>query len=82
MTISVQQVMEQASSTAALYFSDAIRYIDGEFGEGYALKNPKLIEIYVQGAFTDYAATLRYKGMGELATAIENAGDLIREGGI
>jgi hypothetical protein len=33
MTISVQQIMEQASSTAALYFSDAIRYIDGEFGE-------------------------------------------------
>ena len=70
MSITVQQIMKQASSTANEYLTNAVKDIDGRFGDGYALEHPQLIEIYVRAASADYAATLQYQGVEEIASAL------------
>jgi hypothetical protein len=49
-----QNLLEQASSTADKYFHEAIRSIDGYFGEGYAQKHPALIGTFMEVACADF----------------------------
>lgn len=56
-TASPEEIMRQASMTAADSFRAAIETIDNEFGDGYAKKHPELIGSLVHAASSDLQTT-------------------------
>ncbi len=68
--------MRQASSTAEVYFKDAITVIDNTFDKGYAQAHPELVAAFMNAAASDMnTATLREAQ----AAAIDRHADAIRE---
>lgn len=53
-TISFEELMRQAGMTTADYMKDAVRYIDQQFGEGYAAEHPELIAAFISSCATDF----------------------------
>lgn len=47
-------LVHQAPATAELYMSSAIRWLDERYGEGFAVKHPQLVEIYVNACVGDF----------------------------
>jgi hypothetical protein len=69
------ELMKQASMTAHDYLQEAVKSIDGEFGEGYARKNPALVGAFMQAASMDMGAVTISKAIGE---AIEELASAVR----
>lgn len=47
-------LIRQARDTAETYFNQAVRIIDGKFGEGYAKEHPELIAGFMKTAAMDF----------------------------
>jgi hypothetical protein len=68
-------LMFQASDTINEYLRKARMFIDKEFGEGYAAKNPDLVAAFIKASAYDFntAVIVKYIGGGlsEIAESIE-----------
>lgn len=60
----------QASNTAADYMAAAKKHIDRTFGDGYALKHPELVAAFMKSAGEDFNTAV-------LAIAVQEASDKI-----
>jgi hypothetical protein len=50
----VDTLMRRAPMTIADYMRDAVRFIDEQFGEGYAKQNPTLVAAFIQASAQDF----------------------------
>ena len=51
---STETLMRQAPMTIADYMRDAVKFIDEQFGEGFAKQNPALVSAFIQASALDY----------------------------
>ena len=65
----------QAGSTACDYMRDAVRAIDGEFGEGFAKAHPSLVGAYMQTAALDFAAMSQTDSLEVIAEKLQAIAD-------
>lgn len=49
-----ETLMRQASMTADQYMKDCARYIDEQFGDGYAQNHPELLAAMIQASAQDF----------------------------
>jgi len=63
--------MRQAGMRAHEYMIEAIRDIDGEFGEGFARAHPELVGAYMRTAAADFAATFQADRLEEIGDSLE-----------
>jgi hypothetical protein len=63
-TASFDNLLTQASDTAATYLHRAAKEIDELFGAGYAAKNPLLVAAFMQTAAADMSASTHAKVYG------------------
>jgi hypothetical protein len=47
-------LLRQAPMTAETYMAAAIDWLDERYGKGFAIKNPQLIQIYVEACVRDF----------------------------
>lgn len=77
------ELMRQAGSTAAEYMARARKEIDSEFGEGYAIKHPELVAVFMQVAASDFnsaANAVAAEIIGrEVAMGLDKIADALRE---
>ena len=63
------------------YMGNAVRDIDGLFGDGYAEEHPELIGAYMRTAAADFGAAIvakeSHKGLEEIACALDDISDSI-----
>ena len=52
--VSWDTLLRQASVTAEEYMAAAIRWLDGHYGEGFAVEHPQLIQIFVDACVRDF----------------------------
>jgi hypothetical protein len=57
---------ERASAITKEFYEEAIRFLDGKFGRGYAEKNPYQINAYMQTSATIYSSLMNTKNFQEL----------------
>ena len=50
--------MRQAGSTIGIYLDEAVKFIDGTFGQGYAKAHPKLVAVFIQACVKDFEMAL------------------------
>lgn len=50
--------MRQAPMTMNHYMLDSIEFIDQQFGEGYAKKNPTLLAAFITGSSNDFVGMM------------------------
>ena len=64
-------VRRQASMSTAEYMSYAIKEIDQEFGQGYAVGHPELVGAFINASAQDFAATIVAQRLETLADNVE-----------
>jgi hypothetical protein len=69
-TADPETLMRQAGTAAGIYLCDAIKFIDREFGEGYAAKHPDLVGKFMETCARDYAATSFDVALGSAASGM------------
>jgi hypothetical protein len=60
-TASVDTLMRQAPITVAGYLSGAVKYIDAQFGKGYAEENPQLMAAFIRASAQDFHTAMMVK---------------------
>lgn len=76
-TASPQTLMDQAPKTVVGYMQDAVRYIDSEFGEGYAAKNPALVAAFIQACAQDFHTSISAAVSQSLGASVNCVSDSI-----
>lgn len=56
-----ENLMKQAGMTVHVYLMDAVRSIDGQFGDGYAAAHPELVAAFIQACAIDYATAIYFQ---------------------
>jgi hypothetical protein len=69
-TADYTDLMRQAHYTAELYLCEAIKSIDGCFGEGYSKKYPQLVEAYMRSSILDFVTAVLCKTLSDTANTI------------
>ena len=49
-----EMAMYQAGSTIGIYLDEAVKQIDGTFGNGYAKAHPELVAVFIQACVKDF----------------------------
>lgn len=70
-TATAEELLQQASWTAADYLSGGIEAIDKKFGEGYAKKHPELLGAFMAAASRDLQTSLTVQALQEVARNLE-----------
>lgn len=68
---SAQNLMFQAPDTIAEYLSGAVKFIDTQFGKGYAAANPELTAAFIKAATMDFATAILAQRLDNLCNALE-----------
>lgn len=76
-TGSFETLMDQASSTAAIYLQRARGEIDKQFGVGFAEANPTLVAAFMATAASDLAAGMHSKAIGHATERLVNSIDAL-----
>ena len=76
---SINTLFGQAAATANRYFNDAIRNIDGIFGEGYAKEHPSLIGDFMKVCERDFSAGVLHIKLQEIRDALISMSITIEE---
>jgi len=79
-TADARELMIQAGMTANTYLLDAIRSIDGAFGEGCAKSRPELVGHFIQAAAADYQAARLTDAATQISDALRTAADATAQG--
>ena len=74
---SINTLFDQTSATADTYFNDAIRNIDGRFGEGYAKENPSLVGDFMKVCERDFSSGVLEIKLQEIRDVLINVSDNI-----
>jgi hypothetical protein len=76
-------LMRQAPDTIDEYLGKARKFIDAEFGEGYAAKHPDLVAAFIKAAAYDFNTALVAKhiggGLSEIAESLTQVASAISE---
>ena len=64
--------MRQAPMTMEYYMFESIKFIDQQFGEGYAKENPVLLAAFITGSATDFVGGMLHN---TLENVLENMMD-------
>jgi hypothetical protein len=78
-TASINTLFDQTSATADTYFNDAIRNIDGRFGEGYAKEHPSLVGDYMKVCERDFSSSVLNVKLQEIRDALISMSITIEE---
>jgi hypothetical protein len=78
-TASINTLFDQTSATADTYFNDAIRNIDGRFGEGYAKENPSLVGDFMKVCERDFNSGILHIKLQEIRDALISMSITIEE---
>lgn len=76
-TADADTLFHQASDTVYTYLTQAVKFIDLTFGDGYAKKHPELVAGFIQAAASDYGHSLianAIAGLGDKIDAFQPAG--------
>lgn len=77
-TASADALLRQASMTAADYMREAVREIDGQFGEGYAKQHPELVAVFMTTAAQDFHTALSTGALQDLTDVAESLVEEVR----
>jgi len=66
-------LLRQAPMTADTYMGAAVKYIDEQFGDGYAAKHPELVGAFMQTCASDFNTAAVKIGLQEICAAIDVA---------
>jgi uncharacterized alpha-E superfamily protein len=69
------EAMPESLQAAAEYMRDAVKRIDHEFGDGYAVKHPSLIGAFMQTAAANFhtgVMSSRLEDMDYIGTALDH----------
>jgi len=79
MNVEPHTLMKQASETAHLYMTEAVKKIDAMFSTGYAKAHPELIVGFMKAAAQDFDTSIHALRMQNLTEAITDLADAIEE---
>lgn len=79
MTNDYEKLSEDAYAQAHTNFHKAIDTIDKEFGEGFAKKNPILIQALVQASSIEYSGVIQALKVQELTVKIDEMNSVLRD---
>jgi hypothetical protein len=72
-------LLRQASGTAGMYLTDAIREIDTAFDSGYAKAHPQLVAAFMQVAAADFHSTAIGIAAQKVAGALNETGSFLSD---
>ena len=70
-TASIETLVEQAPWTTKMYMREAIKDIDGFFGDGYAKENPVLVGQYIKTCSNDVLTASVTSALQEISESLE-----------
>lgn len=74
-----ETLLRQASETAHGYLIKAVRYIDDQFGKGYAKAHPELVAAFMGVASKDFNNAVFCKSLQEASDTLADAARRVEE---
>jgi hypothetical protein len=70
-------LLHQASLTSTEYLIQAIRNIDGEFGAGYAKRNPDLVAAFIRSSSNDFNMSMLKLAAQDIRNGLVRIGEAL-----
>lgn len=71
-TLTPDQLMSQSVETAKHYMVEAIKAVDGRFGDGFSQKNPEMVAAFMKTAADDFMTAIFAQNIQNLCEYISD----------